>query len=478
MHKSTLEETASNEAVTSLHDLSAVDLIAGFRAKQFSPSEVLEDVLTRIAAWEPHIKALYAFDPEGARATAKASTERWQQGRCMGLLDGVPTTIKDNIATKGVPVPLGAATTQLMPAAVDAPPAARLREAGAVIFSKTTMPDYGMLSSGLSSFHPLTRNPWDLAKNPGGSSSGAGAAGAAGYGPLHLGTDIGGSVRLPACWCGLVALKPSLGRIPIDPPYVGRVAGPMTRNVDDAALMMSVLSKPDRRDGMSLPSNDIHWKTHDKPLRKLRIGLMLDLGVGQKLEQEVRGVAVKAAAAFETAGAIVTEVAGILTREMLDGLDNFWRARMWDDLSKLTASERAKALPYILQWAEAGARLSGVDVIRGFNATMAIRAAAARLFAEIDYVISPVSPVVNFAAEFASPINDPDRPFEHICYTVPWNMSENPAASINGGFDARGFPIGVQIIGRRFDDLGVLGVAKAFEAMRGPQKPWPTPPKK
>src|SRR6201996_946934 len=218
MHKSTPEETTSNEAVTSLHDLSAIDLIAGYRARQFSPSEVLEDVLTHVAAWEPHIKALYAFDPEGARAVAKASTERWQQGRCMGPLDGVPVTIKDNIATKGVPVPLGAATMPLTPAAADAPPAARLREAGAVIFSKTTMPDFGMLSSGLSSFHPLTRNPWDLSQNPGGSSAGAGAAGAAGYGPLHLGTDIGGSVRLPACWCGLVALKPSLGRIPIDPP--------------------------------------------------------------------------------------------------------------------------------------------------------------------------------------------------------------------------------------------------------------------
>jgi aspartyl-tRNA(Asn)/glutamyl-tRNA(Gln) amidotransferase subunit A len=478
MHKATPEDKAPEDAVTSLHDLSAVDLIAGYRAKQFSPSEVLEDVLTHIAAWEPHIKALYAFDPEGARLTARAATERWQQGRCMGLLDGVPTTIKDNIAIKGVPVPLGAASNPLTPAAVDAPPAARLREAGAIIFSKTTMPDYGMLSSGLSSFHPLTRNPWDLAKNPGGSSSGAGAAGAAGYGPLHLGTDIGGSVRLPACWCGLVALKPSLGRIPIDPPYVGRVAGPMTRNVDDAALMMSVLSKPDRRDGMSLPSNDIHWKTNDKPLRKLRIGLMLDLGVGQGLQQEVRDVAVKAARAFEAAGAVVTDVPGVLTREMLDGLDNFWRARMWDDLSRLAASERAKALPYIVKWAEAGARLPGVDVVRGFNATMAIRAAAARLFADIDYVISPVSPVVNFPAEFASPINDPDRPFEHICYTVPWNMSENPAVSINGGYDAHGFPIGVQIIGRRFDDLGVLGMAKAFEAMRGPQRPWPKPPKK
>jgi aspartyl-tRNA(Asn)/glutamyl-tRNA(Gln) amidotransferase subunit A len=283
-------------------------------------------------------------------------------------------------------------------------------------------------------------------------------------------------VRLPACWCGLVALKPSLGRVPIDPPYVGRVAGPMTRTVDDAALMMAVLAKPDRRDGMSLPGNAISWKILDKSPRKLRIGLMLDLGVGQPLEKEVREVAVKAAKAFESAGAVVTEVDGVLTREMLDGLDNFWRARMWDDLSKLASADRAKALPYITRWAEAGAKLSGVDVIRGFNATMAIRSAAAKLFTDHEYVISPVSPVVNFAAEFASPLNDPDKPFEHICYTVPWNMSENPAISINGGYDSSGFPIGVQIIGRRFDDPGVLGMAKAFEGLRELQKPWPKPP--
>src|SRR5260370_20575222 len=190
-----------------------------------------------------------------------------------------------------------------------------------------------MLSSGLPSSHPLTRNPWYISKSPGGSSAGAGAAGAAGYGPLHLGTDIGGSVRLPSCWCSLVGLKPSLGRIPIDPFYVGRVAGPMTRTVDDSALMMSVLSRPDRRDGMSLPPNDINWKALDKPLRKLRIGLMLDLGVGQALEKDVREVAVRAAKAFESAGAVVREGDGVLTGGMLAGLDDFWRARMWDDLS-------------------------------------------------------------------------------------------------------------------------------------------------
>lgn len=471
MHKPVSDE------ITSLHDLSAVDLIAGYRARQFSPSEVMEEVLARAAAWEPHIKALYLFDPDAARAAASASTARWAQDEPIGALDGVPTTVKDNMATKGQPIPLGSASVTLAPAVADAPPVARLREAGAIIFAKTTMPDYGMLSSGLSSFHPLTRNPWDLKMNPGGSSAGAGAAAAAGYGPLHLGTDIGGSVRLPASWCGLVGLKPSHGRVPIDPPYVGRVAGPMTRTVDDAALMMSVLSKPDRRDGSSLPPSDLNWKLAEKSPRKLRIGMMLEPGVGQPLEQPVRAVVLEAAKAFESAGAVIGEAKGFLTREMLDGLDNFWRARLWDDLSRLTPEIRNKSLPYILQWAERGATLSGVEVVRGFNVTMAIRAAAAKMFCEFDYVISPTSPGVKFPAEFASPINDPQLPFEHITYTVPWNMSENPAVSINAGYDADGFPIGLQIVGRRFDDLGVLGLAKTFEGLRGEQRPWPTPPK-
>jgi aspartyl-tRNA(Asn)/glutamyl-tRNA(Gln) amidotransferase subunit A len=203
---------------------------------------------------------------------------------------------------------------------------------------------------------------------------------------------------------------------------------------------------------------------------------MLDPGVGQALEGDVRDVVVKAAKAFEAAGAIVAEVNGIMTRQILDGLDNFWRARLWDELSQLAPAERGKTLPYILKWAEAGAKLSGVDVVRGFNATMAIRAAAAKLLIDFDYVISPVSPVVKFGAELAAPLNDPDRPFEHICYTVPWNMAENPALSINGGYDAAGFPIGVQIIGRRFEDIGVLGMAKAFEGLREAQRPWPSAP--
>jgi aspartyl-tRNA(Asn)/glutamyl-tRNA(Gln) amidotransferase subunit A len=456
-----------------LADLTAAALLAAYGSGELSPVDVLEDVLARADAWELRLNALYAFDPAGARAQAEASAKRWQKGAPCGPLDGVPVTVKENVASKGTPVPLGTAATPLQPAAEDAPPVARLREAGAILFAKTTMPDYGMLSSGLSTFHGITRNPWDVSQNPGGSSAGAGAAAAAGYGPLHLGTDIGGSVRLPACWCGIFALKPSLGRVPIDPPYVGRVAGPMTRTVEDAALLMSVLSKPDSRDTMRLPPADIPWVSLERRLKGLRIGLMLDAGCGMPLDPEIRTVTVAAARAFEAEGAMIEEVPGVMTAEILNGLDNFWRARSWDDLMRLSPAQRDKVLPFIHDWAAKAEALTGVDVVRGFNATMAIRARAARLFQALDFVLSPVAPVVSFAAELPSPLNDPEDPFGHIAYTVPWSMSEQPAASINAGYSASGFPIGLQIAGQRFDDLGVLQLARSFEQIRPRQKAWP-----
>jgi hypothetical protein len=249
--------------MTDLPDLSAVDLLTLYRQRRASPVEVMTAVLARVEALEPRLAATWALDPDAALAEAAASEARWARGAPIGPLDGVPVTVKELIATKGVAKPLGSAATELTPEPADAPPAARLREAGAVIFCKTTSPDFGMLSSGLSSFHRLSRNPWDLSKTPGGSSAGAGGAAAAGYGPLHLGTDIGGSIRLPAGWCGVYGLKPSNGRVPIDPPYIGRVAGPMTRTVADSALMMSVLSAPDWRDHMSLPPASIAWMDLD-----------------------------------------------------------------------------------------------------------------------------------------------------------------------------------------------------------------------
>ena len=462
--------------MTALHDLAATELVARYAAGELSPVEATRAVLDRIDAWEPHLRATYALDAEAALEQAQASEARWQRGEPLGAIDGVPSMIKENIATRGTPLPLGTAATVLAPAARDAPPAARMREAGAVLLGKTTMPDYGMLSSGLSSFHALARNPWDLSKGPGGSSAGAGAGVAAGYGPLHLGTDIGGSVRLPAGWCGIFTLKPSLGRIPIDPPYAGRAAGPMTRTVADAALLMSVVTQPDDRDTMSLPPHSIDWTRLDRDMRGLRIGLLLDAGAGLAVDPEIKAAVEAAAERFAAAGAEVERITPFFTRAMLDGMDNFWRMRSWLDLRALPKALRDKVLPFIVEWANRGASLNAEQVFHGYSQMGAMRDAAVAAGRRFDVVLSPTSPVAAFAAEWPSPTNDPARPLEHIAFTVPYNMSEQPAASIDCGHTKAGLPIGLQIAGKRHDDLGVLQVAKAWEALRPASRPWPEPP--
>jgi Asp-tRNA(Asn)/Glu-tRNA(Gln) amidotransferase A subunit family amidase len=459
-----------------MHELSATALAQAFRTGEASPVQALEAVLAHIGRWEPQLCALYAADPDAARTQARAAEGRWRAGVPLSALDGVPVTIKENIATRGVPVPLGTAATVLSPAAHDAPPAQRLREAGCVILGKTTMPDWGMLSSGLSSFHRLARNPWDLRLNPGGSSAGAGAAAAAGYGPLHIGTDIGGSIRLPAAWCGVFGLKPSLGRIPIQPPYYGRVAGPMTRSVADAAQMMAVLAQPDARDTMSLPPQAIDWADLNLELRGLRLGLQLDAGWGLPVEPETAAAVRAAARAFEAHGAIVEEIGPFTTREMMDGLDRFWRMRSWLDYSALPPERQAQVLPYIRAWIEPAAGYSAAQVFHGFSQIGAMREAAVAATQRFDFVLSPTSPVASFPAEWAGPTNDPQRPLEHICFTVAYNMSEQPAASIGCGFGADGRAIGLQIAGRRHDDLGVLRLAHAWERIRPAPRPWPEPP--
>jgi aspartyl-tRNA(Asn)/glutamyl-tRNA(Gln) amidotransferase subunit A len=372
-----------------------------------------------------------------------------------------------------VPLPAGTAAKELIPAEADAPPSARLREGGAIILGKTTMPDYGMLSSGLSSFHRLTRNPWDLALNPGGSSAGAAAAAAIGYGPIHIGTDIGGSVRLPAAACGVVGLKPSFGRIPIDPPFPGRVAGPLTRTVADAALAMSVLSAPDMRDYMSLPPAAIDWSLPPLDLQGLRIGFCPDTGLADTASPELLAAAETAARLFEVAGAIVEPVPPYLRREMLDGLDRFWRTRFRSDLAEMAPVRRALILPYILAWIDGGGEISGNEVFRGFSQMAAMSSATVAATAAFDFVLSPVWTASPFPAEWASPLNDPASPFEHIAYCVAYNMSEQPALSINCGYTVGGMPIGLQIAGRRFDDAGILRLAAAYEAMRPTARPWP-----
>lgn len=461
--------------------LSAAELGGAYRAGRLSPVEAAEAVLARIDAWEPAINAMYLVDREGALAQARASEERWRRGEALGPLDGVPVTVKDNIAFAGTPAPVGsAAFADALPSTADSPPAARVREAGCVVVGKTTMPDFGMLASGVSSLHGVTRNPWRLDRNPAGSSSGAAAGLAALYGPLALGTDIGGSVRLPAAYCGVVALKPSLGRVPIHPPYWGRVTGPMTRTVADAALLMNALTRPDARDYMSLPHEEVDYPARlgDGPgLRGLRLGLLLDVGVGTPPTPEVRAAVEAAALLLEAEGAVVEPVAPFCDQAMLDGLNRFFQARSCADYLALAPERQARVLPFIRDWLRPALSWSAVELMRAVGQIPRLREATVRACQPHDFVLSPTSPIPAYAAGEACPGDDPARPFDHVNFTAPFNQSEQPAASVPCGTTADGLPIGLQLVGKRFDDVGVLRLAAAYERLRGPPPAWPEPPR-
>ena len=455
----------------------AADLSRAYARREISPVEATQEIFARIDSWEPRINALYRMQREAALDQARAAEARWRAGRPLSPIDGVPLTIKENIATRGDPAPIGArANEEAAAQTADAPPAARVREAGAVILGKTTMPDFGMLSSGLSSLHGITRNPWRQDRNPSGSSSGAGAATAACYGPLHIGTDIGGSLRLPATHCGIFALKPSLGRVPIHPPYMGRVAGPMTRTVEDAALLMDVLARPDVRDFTSLPPLECHFAERLDALtvKGVRIGFIPDMGAGLPVHPEVRAVAEAAASALSGAGCSVEPIRSFLSEEMFDGICRFFEARSYNDYMQLAPARRERVLPFIAQWCSwRAASFTGRDVMQAYGLVMAMREAAVTASAPFDFVISPTSPILPYEAELPAPGNDPRNALPHIAFTVPYNMSEQPAASINWSYSAEGLPIGVQVIGKRFDDQRVLGLARLIEQIRPKQRDWP-----
>jgi aspartyl-tRNA(Asn)/glutamyl-tRNA(Gln) amidotransferase subunit A len=462
--------------MTDLPELSAQELSDAYATRRLSPVEVTQAVFARMATWEPRINAMYLIHHDAALAAARQSEARWRAAQPRSPLDGVPITIKENLYTAADPAPIGSAAAEARPMPQDSPVAARVREAGCVILGKTTMPDLGMLSSGRSSLHGTTRNPWREDLNPAGSSSGAGAAAAAGYGPLHVGTDIGGSIRLPAHHCGLFGLKPSLGRVPIDPPYVGRVAGPMTRTVADAAALMNVITRPDARDWMSLPPHDTDYmrSLEGLSLKGLRVGLWLDAGAGLPLEAPIREAVLDAARTLESQGATVSALPGFMSPALLDGVCAFLEARSQRDVAAMTEAQRARLLPYIVEWATWRAQgFSGPEVMGAWGQLMALREATVRAVSAVDFVLAPTAPVLCYPAEAYSPTNDPRRALEHIAYTVAFNMSEQPAASLNWHHTPEGLPVGIQLVGQRFDDLGVLRLARVVEQLRPPQRAWP-----
>lgn len=453
--------------------LPAAAMTDGYASGEFTPVEVADAVLARVEKFEPVINAFYAHDPEAVRSDARASAERWRAGTPRGVLDGVPVTVKENIARKGIGMPSGNAGNDQPPATANAPVTDRIEESGGVIVGSTTMPDWGMLSSGVSSLHGITRSPIDPKLTTGGSSAGAGAAAAAGYGPVHIGSDIGGSIRLPGTWLGLATLKPSYGRVALDAPYLGRCAGPLARRVDDLAVMMSVIGRPDVRDYSHLPETELDW-TLPVPdadglrgsVRGLKVAVQVEAGCGMAVDPEVASAVTAAADLFAAHGADVVPIKPFMNQRLLDSLDRFWRVRSWVDYSALGIENQRRILPYVADWCRQGADVSGAEVLRCYQDIMKIRSRTVAATKDYDLVLSPVSPVAAFPAEWPMPFNDPSLGMAHIGFAAPYNMSEQPAASVNCGFTLDHRTIGLQIAGRRFADTDVLRAAAWYESAR------------
>src|SRR6478672_7756504 len=428
------------QSAADLARLSAAALVTAYADGDLSPVEVTDAVAEVVEDREPTLNAFWVRDVDGAREAAQASERRWKAGEPLGPLDGVPLTVKENLARAGVPMPQGCAGVEPLVPQRDSPVVERITESGGILIGSTVMPDWGMLSSGVSSLHGITRSPWNAQWTTGGSSSGAGAAAAAGYGPLHVGTDIGGSIRLPGTWLGLVTLKPSAGRVPLDTPFLGRCAGPMARSAEDAARLLQVLSRPDPRDWTSLPPQDL-------PL-------------------EVLASVEAAAQVFADARATVEPLAPFMTPDHLTDLDLFWRVRSWADYDALPVERKRRVLPFIVQWVHGGADVPGSRVMRCYQSILALQRATVAATLPFEAVLSPVAPGAAFPAEWPMPSGHQDLGMAHIGYTAAYNMSGQPAGTVNCGFTVDGRPVGLQIAGRRFDDVGVLRLLHWYEQHR------------
>jgi len=451
------------------------DLIAGYRSETFSPVDVVTDALALIDEADGTLHAMEQVYADRALASAEESAGRWRAGAPLSEVDGIPVTLKENQQVEGIPTPWGSAATVPVPATENAPLVDKLIAAGMPLLGRTVMPELGMLSSGVSSLHPIARNAWNPAWSPGGSTSGGGAAAAAGYAPINFGSDIGGSVRLPASWNGAVGFKPTFGRIPVDPPYFGRHIGPLGRSVADLARAMTVCTGPDYRDPYSLPAVEVPWTQASFEPRGGRIGLVLDVGDGADVDPEVAAAVSGAAKVFEAAGAIVEIIPPYLERGEIDLIDLFWRIGHWNDYQRLPEDRRGLMLPFIAEWCRGGAGIGGEDAVRSADEQLHMARTTLAATKGYNVILSPVSPGAAFPAEWPMPSNDVNDPMSHIGFCVVYNMSGQPAVSINCGFTSTGSPIGLQVAAQRYDDLTALGAAAFYEANRPAEavRPWP-----
>jgi aspartyl-tRNA(Asn)/glutamyl-tRNA(Gln) amidotransferase subunit A len=458
--------------MSELWTLTASELLEGFRKKTLSPVEVTQAVLARIAQLNPKLNA-FCLVSESALEEAKASEARWTAGQPRGLLDGVPVSIKDIILTKGWPTLRGSKTIDAKgPWNDDAPATARLREHGAVLLGKTTTPEFGWKGVTDSPLTGITRNPWNPAKTPGGSSGGAAAAVASGMGPLAVGTDGGGSIRIPCSFTGLFGIKPSFGRVPAWPlsPF-GTVAhvGPMTRSVTDAALMLNVLAQPDARDWHALPYDARDWRMGlDGGVADLRIAYSPDLGYA-KVDPEVAAIVKKAVSVFEELGAKVdekhpgfTDPAPVFTTHWFSGAAFLMKG----------VKNQKLVDPGLREVAAQGEKITADQLLDAQMKRGALGVHMNLFHREYDLLLTPTLSIAAFDAgkEVADKMLQ-ERWTDWTPFSFPFNLTQQPAASIPCGLTKAGLPVGLHIVGPRYADALVLRAARAFETARPLQFP-------
>ncbi|HTL75436.1 MAG TPA: amidase [Casimicrobiaceae bacterium] len=452
----------------------ADELLELYRARRASPVEVVDACLAQIAKLGTRHNAFVLVDADGARSAARASETRWQRGAPAGALDGVPVTIKDLILTRGWPTLRGSrAIDPAGPWNDDAPVTARLREANAIILGKTTTPEMGWKAVTDSPLIGVARNPWDPSCTPGGSSGGAGIAAATGMGALHVGTDGGGSIRVPASFCGIFGLKPSFGRVPAWPlSPTGTVShlGPMTRGVADAATMMNVITRPDARDWHSLPYDPVDYRDElDAGIDGMRVAWSPRLGQFD-VDAEVAAITAAAVQAFVDAGAHVDAV-----DPPLDDVHAIFRVHWWvgchNAVRGMSNEQRTRLDPGLARIADDAKALTIDDYLDAVAARGRLGAAMRVFHTRYDLLVTPSVGVPSFAAGRLAPeaLGDVGGDWTRwASFSYPFNLTQQPAASVPCGFTKAGLPVGLQIAGPMHDDRRVLRAARAFERLR----PW------
>ena len=453
--------------------LSAVELATAIRDKVVSPVEAVRTVLDRIERLNPAINAYCTLMADEARLGAKRAEAAVMSGEPLGPLHGVPVSIKDIVYVKGVRTTCGSKLLEHFVPRVDAPVVERLRKAGAILVGRTNTPEFGWKGVTDNRVFGITRNPWNLDLTPGGSSGGASAAVAAGMGPIGIGTDGGGSVRIPASFCGLVGHKPSLGRVAHYPGIsVGslRHVGPITRTVGDAALTLNVIAGPDERDPTSLPRCDVDYVADmRRGIDGLRIAYSADLGFAQ-VDPEVARLCRRAAMKLSETGAVVEQVE-------LDWVDPHpcWTVLFYGGIAARLDGDFAEQGhlldPGLRRSVEQGLRLRGLDLTGALVARDELWQTVARLMARFDLLVTPALAVAPFPVglDNADPLpGQQSRQLQWTPFTYPFNLTGQPAASVPCGWTESNLPVGLQIVGRRFDDAAVLRAAAAWEQIQ----PW------